>query len=160
MSIDMLCALIYNRVLIAAILAWVTGQFLKPPLDYFLNRRWNWGVIISPGGFPSTHAALVTAVTVSIGIQEGLGSPLFALAVAVTMIVVYDAAGVRRQAGIHAQRINALMKRFFESGQFSEPELKEVLGHTPFEVIAGIILGILISLVVYWLLPANPAKAC
>ena len=76
------------------------------------------------------------------------------------MIVVYDAAGVRRQAGIHAQRINQLMKDFFEGGHIQEKQLKEVLGHTPFEVIAGVILGILISLAVYWLMPVNPATAC
>lgn len=155
----MLGDLLHNRVLIAALLAWVIGQFLKAPLEYFLNKRWNWGVILSAGGFPSSHSALVTSVTLSIGFQEGFGSPLFALAFAVSMIVVYDAAGVRRQAGIHAERINELMKGFFESRQFPEAELKEVLGHTPFEVIAGVILGVLISLAVYWLIPFNLATS-
>lgn len=157
----MWCDLINNRVLITAFLAWVIGQFLKAPLDYFLNKRWNWNVMLSPGGFPSSHSALATSVMLSIGLQEGFSSPLFALAFAFTMIVVYDAAGVRRQAGIHAQRINVLMKAFFEGGHFPEKELKEVLGHTPFEVIAGILLGILISLAAYWLIPIGLAKvAC
>jgi hypothetical protein len=156
----MWCELIHNRVLITAILAWVIGQFLKAPLDYFLNKRWNWNVMLSPGGFPSSHSALATSVTLSIGFQEGFGSSLFAMAFAFNMIVVYDAAGVRRQAGIHAQRINQMMKTFFEGGHIPEKELKEVLGHTPFEVIAGILLGILISLAVYWLMPVNPATVC
>ena len=103
---------------------------------------------------------MVTSVALSIGFQEGFGSPIFALAFAVGMIVVYDAAGVRRQAGIHAERINELMKAFFESRQFPEEELKEVLGHTSFEVFAGIILGILISLLVFWLMPVSPATSC
>jgi len=149
----MLCNLIHNRVLVAAVLAWVIGQFLKFPLDYLLNKRWNWGVIFSAGGLPSSHSSLVTAVALTIGLQEGFDSPLFALAVAIAMIVLYDAAGVRRQAGIHAERINEIMKNFFESGQLPEKELKEMLGHTPFEVITGVVLGVLIGLSLNWLLP-------
>jgi len=156
----MLCNLIHNNVLIAAILSWIVGQFLKAPLDYLLNKRWNWGIILSPGGMPSSHSALVTSVTLAIGLQEGFGSPLFALAFAISMIVIYDAAGVRRQAGIHAERINEMMKSLFEGTGIPEKELKEVLGHTPFEVITGVILGIVISLVLYWLLPVSPATSC
>ncbi len=156
----MLCELLNNTVLVAAVLAWFIGQFLKFPLEYLLNKQWNWGIIISAGGMPSSHSALVTAVTLSIGLQVGFNSPLFALAAAVSMIVIYDAAGVRRQAGIHAERINEMMKTFLESHQFPEDELKEVLGHTPFEVISGVLLGILISLLLYWMFPVSPAKAC
>ncbi|MDP2965540.1 MAG: divergent PAP2 family protein [Pelolinea sp.] len=156
----MLCSLIHNRVLLAAVLAWTIGQFLKAPLDYVLNKRWNWGIILSPGGMPSSHTALVTSVTLAIGFQEGFASPLFALSFAIGMIVVYDAAGVRRQAGIHAERINEMMKSFFENRGIPEKELKEVLGHTPFEVITGVILGILISLVLFWLFPFSPATSC
>jgi acid phosphatase family membrane protein YuiD len=141
---------IHNQVVIAATLAWLIGQFLKFPLDHFLNKRWNWGIIFSSGGLPSSHSSLMTAVTLTIGLQEGFGSPVFALSAAVAMIVIYDAAGVRRQAGIHAERINEIMQHFFESGQLPEKELKEMLGHTPFEVLAGILLGVIISLVLYW----------
>ncbi len=156
----MLCSLFHNYVLIAAILSWIIGQFLKAPLDYVLNKRWSWGIILSPGGMPSSHSALITSVTLAIGLQEGFGSPLFALAIAISMIVIYDAAGVRRQAGIHAERINKMMKSFFEGTGIPEKELKEVLGHTPFEVITGVILGIIISFVIFWLLPFNPATSC
>jgi len=149
----MLADLINNRVVIVAMLAWVIGQFLKFPVDYLLNKRWNWGIMFSAGGMPSSHSSLVTAVTLTIGLQDGFGSSVFALSAAIAMIVIYDAAGVRRQAGIHAERINEIMTHFFESGQLPEKELKEMLGHTPFEVITGIILGILISLVMYWAFP-------
>jgi len=145
--------LIHNRVLVSAVLAWVIGQFLKFPLDYLLNKRWNWGIIFSAGGLPSSHSSLVTAVSLTIGLQEGFDSPLFALAAAIAMIVVYDAAGVRRQAGMHAERINQIMKTFFESGQLPEKELKEMLGHSPFEVITGVALGVLISLLMTWMMP-------
>lgn len=156
----MLCALIHNNVLIAAILSWTIGQFLKAPLDYVLNKSWNWGIILSPGGMPSSHSALVTSVTLAIGLQEGFASPLFALSFAISMIVVYDAAGVRRQAGIHAERINEMMKSIFEGSGIPEKELREVLGHTPFEVITGVILGVLIGLTLYWLVPFSPATSC
>ena len=146
-------SLINNRVLITGLLAWVIGQSLKFPLEYLLNRRWNWGILFSPGGMPSSHSALVTSVALVIGMQEGFGSPLFALAFALAVIVVYDAAGVRRQAGIHAERINELMKTFLESRRLPEGELKEVLGHTTFEVIAGILLGFLITFMVNWIMP-------
>jgi len=156
----MLCSLIHNNVLIAALLSWTIGQFLKAPLDYVLNKRWNWGIILSPGGMPSSHSALVTSVTLAIGLQEGFDTPLFALSFAISMVVIYDAAGVRRQAGIHAERINEMMKSFFKGSGIPDKELMEVLGHTPVEVITGVILGIIISIVLYWLLPLSPATSC
>ena len=142
-----------NRVLIAGVSAWVIGQFLKFPLEYIFNKRWNWGIMFSSGGMPSSHSALVTAVALSIGFRDGFNTSLFALAMAMAMIIIYDAAGVRRQAGIHAERINEIMKSFIESRQFQEEDLKEMLGHTPFEVIAGVLLGFVISLVLFGLLP-------
>ena len=143
----MIAELLQNRVLIVAVTAWLAGQLLKFPLEYILNKRWNWGIMFSSGGLPSSHSALVTAVALSIGFQDGFDTSIFALAVAIGMIVIYDAAGVRRQAGIHAERINEIMKNFIESRRFPEEDLKEMLGHTPFEVITGVILGVLISLV-------------
>jgi len=149
----MIAELLQNRVLIAAVAAWVVGQFLKFPLEYILNKRWNWGIIFSAGGMPSSHSALVTAVALSIGFQGGFDTPIFALATAIAMVIIYDAAGVRRQAGIHAERINEIMKDFIERGRIQEEDLKEMLGHTPFEVITGVLLGALISWAVFGLLP-------
>jgi hypothetical protein len=137
-------------VVVAGFWAWLIAQFLKFPTDFFLNRRWNWMIMFSSGGLPSSHSALVTAVTLMVGLQEGFGSALFAVSAALAVIVIYDAAGVRRQAGIHAKRINEIMKHFFESGQLPEKELKEMLGHTPFEVISGILLGLVICFSVYY----------
>jgi acid phosphatase family membrane protein YuiD len=149
----MLGDLISNRIVIAAVLAWVIGQFLKFPMEYLLNKQWDWGIMFSAGGMPSSHSSLVTAVSLTIGMQEGFDSAIFALSGALAMIVIYDAAGVRRQAGIHAARINEIMKNFFESGQLPEKELKEMLGHTPFEVVSGVFLGVLISLLINWWMP-------
>ena len=149
----MIDGFLQNRVLVAGVFAWVVGQFLKFPLEYIFNKHWNWGIMFSSGGMPSSHSALVTAVALSIGFQDGFDTSIFALATAMAMIIIYDAAGVRRQAGIHAERINEIMKNFIESRHFEEEDLKEMLGHTPFEVIAGVLLGFFISLMVFGLLP-------
>ena len=146
--------LIHNKVVITGLFAWFVGQGLKFPFDFLFNKKWNWRILFSPGGMPSSHSALVTSVALAIGLQEGFGSAVFALATALAMIVVYDAAGVRRQAGIHAERINAIMKSFLEGRRLEEEELREVLGHTTFEVIAGIILGVIITFTIRWLVPA------
>lgn len=142
-----------NKVVVAAIISWVLGQGLKFPLEYLLNKRWDWTIMFSSGGLPSSHSSLVTAVALTIGFVDGFDTSLFALAASIGLIVIYDAAGVRRQAGIHAERINEIMRNFLESRHFQENDLKEMLGHTPFEVVSGFLLGVLISLVVVFLLP-------
>lgn len=149
--------LVNNRIFITAILAWSLGQFLKVPIEYLTKRRWNWALWFSSGGMPSSHSSLMVATTLSIGLYDGFDSPLFALAFAVSMIVVYDAAGVRRQAGYHAQKINLLFEELFSGHPISQERLKEVLGHTPRQVLGGIVLGTLIALIVYGLFPpVNP----
>ncbi len=145
--------LLSNRVLMTAVVAWVLGQFLKLPGYYILHHKWNWGVIFSPGGLPSSHSSLMTATTLSIGLFHGFSNPLFGLAMAVSMIVIYDATGVRRQAGLHARVINEIMEEIFAGRPIPEKQLREVLGHTPVEAIVGILLGILIALAIWLLFP-------
>lgn len=149
----MVKALINNKVVIAAMISWLLGQGLKFPFEYLFNKRWDWTIMFSTGGLPSSHSAVMTAVALSIGLIDGFDTSLFALAAATGLIVIYDATGVRRQAGFHAERINQIMRAFFESGRFMDNDLKEMLGHTPFEVFSGILLGAIISLVVIFLLP-------
>lgn len=143
-------AVLNNNVLMTAVLAWFLAQILKPPLEYLRKGHWNWGYLASAGGMPSSHSALVVGATTGIGLHEGFDKPLFALAVAITMIVVYDAAGVRRQAGIHAHKINILIEELLAGHPISDKQLLEVLGHTPLEVLAGVLLGIVVG-IVYWL---------
>ncbi|MEW5941091.1 MAG: divergent PAP2 family protein [Chloroflexota bacterium] len=137
--------LLQNHVLIGALTAWLIAQVLKPPMEYLRTREWHWGLLLSAGGMPSSHSALIVGVTHGIGLFFGFDSPLFALAVAITMIVVYDAAGVRRQAGMHAERINALFSELLQGHIWDENELREVLGHTPLEVAGGVLLGLVAS---------------
>jgi acid phosphatase family membrane protein YuiD len=140
-----LMALFQNKVLIAGLVAWLLAQIIKMPLDYFYTRRWNWALLLTTGGMPSSHSSLMTGTVFAIGLYHGFDNPLFALGVAITMIVTYDAAGVRRQAGIHAQRINVLFDELLRGHSVNERDLREVLGHTPLEVIGGILLGLIVA---------------
>ena len=138
-----------NYVLITALIAWGIAQLLKVPLNYLKTRKWQWSLFFSAGGMPSSHSALISSTTLAIGFFSGFGSPLFALALAIAMIVVYDAAGIRQQAGKHAQKINLILEALFQGNPISDTQLKEVLGHTPFEAIMGVILGTVVAVVVW-----------
>ncbi len=142
--------IIGNPVLFIGLFAWGLAQFLKVPIEYILHHRINWGLMFSSGGMPSSHSALITSITLSIGLIYGFDSPVFALAFAIAMIVVYDAAGVRREAGRHAEKINILINEFFSGYPISEKQLKEVIGHTPAQVLAGVLLGLGTALLFFW----------
>lgn len=139
-----------NKVLIAVMIAWLLAQALKIPTEYLRSRRWMWAMFFAAGGMPSSHTALMVAGTLAVGLYHGFDNPLFAIAVGATMIIAHDAAGVRRQAGKHAERINLLVGELLHGHTLKEEELKEVIGHTPLEVIGGIILGLLVA-IVQWL---------
>jgi hypothetical protein len=98
---------------------------------------------------PSSHSAISTATALAIGLHEGFNSSLFALAMTLATIVVYDAVSIRRQAGIHAEWINKIVEVILKSGNFSYKKLQEVLGHTPFEAMAGVVLGICMALIMW-----------
>ena len=139
-------AVFQNKALMAGLIAWLLAQVIKLPLDYLYSRKWNWALLLTTGGMPSSHSSLLTATTLGIGLYHGFDNPIFAIAVAITMVVVYDAAGVRRQAGIHAQRINVLFNELLHGHMLNEKDLREVLGHTPLEVIGGILLGFIVAI--------------
>ena len=136
-----------NKVLIAVLVAWLLAQTLKIPTEYMRSRRWMWAMFFAPGGMPSSHSALLVSGTLAVGLYAGFDTPLFGIAVAITMIVVHDAAGVRRQAGMHAERINLLFDELLKGHMWDENALKEVIGHTPLEVVGGILLGLLVAFV-------------
>ncbi len=144
--------LLTNKALVAAAAAWSLAQIIKLPLEYWLHHEWNWHLLISAGGMPSSHSALVTGVTASVGMTQGFDSPVFAVAVVLAMIVIYDATGVRRHAGDQARVLNLMIDELFTGHPLAEKELKEVLGHTPREVVAGIALGIIVAILVVNLL--------
>jgi acid phosphatase family membrane protein YuiD len=138
--------MLQNDVLMCVAVAWLIAQFSKPFIQYLRTREWAWSWFFSAGGMPSTHSAIITAATTAIGIRMGLSSPEFAFSVAVSMIVLYDAAGVRRQAGEHARVINAIIDDLAHGHPLKEENLKELLGHTPGEVIIGTLVGVIVAL--------------
>jgi len=144
-----------NPVGVSTMAGWILGQLIKVPVEYLRHKRWDWTLLLNAGGMPSSHSALITSVTTSVGLNVGWSSPLFALAIALTGIVVYDATGVRRQAGIQAERINQIVRELLHLKKLDETEvtyLREIIGHTPFEAAAGVLFGILIALAVQWIM--------
>lgn len=137
-----LAPLLRNGVLIAALAAWALAQIVKLPLAYARSRRWEWVLLFRAGGMPSSHSALVAAVAHGIGLTAGFGTPLFALAVVLAMIVIYDATDIRRQAGRHAEVINTIVNDLVEGHPLRQEQLREVLGHSPFEALVGMLMGV------------------
>lgn len=132
-----------NHVLISALIAWSLAQVLKIPIHYLQTRERDWSLLLRAGGMPSSHSALVSGIAHGIGLSQGFNSPLFALSVAFAMVVIYDATGIRRQAGRHAIIINAIVKDLVEGHpEHVSEKLKEVLGHSPAEAAVGVIMGI------------------
>lgn len=135
-----------NRVIQAAALAWAVAQALKVMLTLAISRRFDKSRVLGSGGMPSSHSAMVCAMLMTIGYREGFSSSIFALAFCFSGVVMYDAAGVRRSAGRNAQVINQLMDMLSGNGYtFDEQRLKELVGHTPIQVLAGALLGTLIG---------------
>lgn len=147
-----LLAVTRNGVLIAALTAWALAQIVKLPIEYGRTRRWNWVLLFRAGGMPSSHSALVAAAAHGIGLTLGFDSPFFAGAVVVAMVVIYDATGIRRQAGRHAEIINTIINDLVEGHPLHQEQLGEVLGHSPMEAIVGMLMGVVLAqLIVPWL---------
>jgi len=135
--------LLNNKLLFWSLISCLTAQVLKIFFNFFYSGEFKIGIIFETGGMPSSHSALITALTSGLGMNLGFDDPIFALAVGISLIVMYDASGVRRSAGLNAKEINKLSKSLDEN---SSVNLKETLGHSKFEVIVGSILGPLIAL--------------
>jgi acid phosphatase family membrane protein YuiD len=144
-------AIFTNHVLIAALNAWAIAQIIKVPLEYIQLKKWNWSLLLRAGGMPSSHSALAAASAHSIGVIEGFNTPLYAIAFILAVIVIYDATGIRRQAGKHAEIINMIITDLTSGHPLKEEQLREVLGHTPLEALAGTLLGIIVAHL-HWLL--------
>jgi len=129
-----------------ALLAWAIAQVLKVVLTSARERRLNLRVLAETGGMPSSHAAIVMGLTAAVGRLNGLTSAPFAIALIFSVVVMYDAQGVRRAAGRQAAVLNRLVDDLVSLRQFKDDRLRELLGHTPFEVLVGAALGIAVGL--------------
>ena len=134
-----------NAVLAWGLAACGLAQFSKLLFELIFKQRWRPSVLIETGGMPSSHSALVTGTAAGVGLQLGFNDPVFALASTIAFIVMYDASGIRRSAGLTAAKVNQISKNNFNELS-SDNTLKESLGHTKIEVLVGSILGPIVAL--------------
>ncbi|SJZ36995.1 divergent PAP2 family protein [Garciella nitratireducens] len=144
-----LSEIIQNKVLIIAIIAWLVAQILKVIFTLILEKKIDFMRFVGAGGMPSSHSAFSMALTTTIGKIYGWSSPIFAISLSFSLIVMYDAAGVRRAAGEQARILNKIIYDLQNHRKIIEGRLKELIGHTPKQVIVGALLGIAISNLLY-----------
>ncbi|PKA53338.1 hypothetical protein AXF42_Ash010068 [Apostasia shenzhenica] len=160
-----LCTLTANPTFVSGFLAWAVAQMIKVALNFFVERRFDLGILFSCGGMPSSHSSLCMALTASVAFWHGVGDSLFPVCLGFSLIVMYDAIGVRRHAGMQAeycklrsvciylwsyipfQVLNKIVEDLFQGHPMRQRKLKEILGHTPLQVVAGALLGILVAYV-------------
>ena len=141
--------LLSNYPLMSAVLAWFVAQVIKTAIDAYFNKGINWERMTGSGGMPSSHSSTVISLAIATGISYGVDSTLFAIALIFAIVVMYDATGVRRETGKQAVILNRLLldNPFSWTGKEFEKKLKEYVGHSPFQVLMGAILGILIAVI-------------
>lgn len=137
--------MIPNQALIAGVVALTLAQLIKFVTVWVKKRKIDIRTLVTTGGMPSSHTGLVVGLTTTVGILEGVHSPLFDVSLVFAFIVMYDAAGVRQAAGKQARILNKIVEELQHSLSFKESHLKELLGHTPREVIGGAILGVAVA---------------
>ncbi len=149
----------YNYVMTVAIVSWCAAQIIKTLIHFIQTKSFNPERLFGAGGMPSSHSALVCSATIALCRKCGFASSEFAIMFILAMVVMYDAMGVRRSAGLHAKEINRINRIFAikeikpldeanSQKTTKKKELKEYLGHTPFEVLGGALLGILIAMII------------
>jgi len=141
-------SLLENHLLWVSLIACFIAQGLKLVIEFIREGKFNARSLFTTGGMPSAHSALVASLATGVGIKEGWESTNFAIALLFAIIVMFDAAGVRQAAGKQARLLNQIVDELFqEHKEFNQEKLKELLGHTPLQVIVGVILGVIIALI-------------
>ncbi len=140
--------LLDNRILVAALIAWVIAQLSKTIYELIRYRKLILSRMVSAGGMPSSHSALVMSLATATARVAGIDSAAFAISLVLAVIVMYDAAGVRRAVSIQARILNQMIDEAFEGKPFAEKRLRELIGHTPTQVLVGGLLGVGVALVI------------
>lgn len=139
-----------NKVLIITLIVWVIAQSVKVVIGVIQEKRFNFKWFIGTGGMPSSHAAGATALATTSGLYLGFDSVTFALAAVFALVTMFDAQGVRRATGQQAQILNKILDDIYWRGKVESGQLKELVGHTPIQVFVGMLLGIIVSLFLYY----------
>ncbi len=140
-----------NKILMAALIGWFSAQLAKTVVHLCIYREWKFERMVGSGGMPSSHAATVCALSTSALLHYGIGSPIFALCFVLAAVVLHDARGVRLETGKQARMITAItnfIEKSYNRDVFPEMELKELVGHTPLQVLVGSLQGVVVGLLV------------
>ena len=148
MTQDIFKQIVQNKIFMSTVLAWIIAQSIKVTIGVVRQKRFDFRWFVGPGGMPSSHAAGAACLATAIGFEYGFDSVYFALAASFAVVVMFDAQGVRRFTGKQARILNKIMDDIYWQGRIHEGRLRELIGHTPVEVIAGCLLGILIAVFV------------
>ena len=143
---------VHNKVVITTFVGWFAAQVAKVIRGVWVEKKFNFKWLIGTGGMPSSHAAGVVALTTGVGLYEGVHTALFAVTLMFTIIVICDAQGVRLATGKQAEILNTIMEDIYWKKRIQEEKLKELIGHTPIEVIIGILIGLVVAFGLYLLL--------
>lgn len=138
--------LIQNKIFMTTLSAWVIAQTIKVSIGVIRQKRFDFRWFVGTGGMPSSHAAGASCLATAIGLEYGFNSVYFALAASFAIVVMFDAQGVRRATGRQAHILNKIMEDIYWRGRIDETRLRELVGHTPIEVIGGFLLGVIIAL--------------
>jgi len=138
--------IIKNKIFMTTLLAWLIAQTIKVVIGIISQRRFDFRWFVGTGGMPSSHASGASCLATAIGFEYGFSSVHFALAAAFAIVVMFDAQGVRRATGKQAHILNKITEDIYWQGRIDEGRLRELIGHTPVEVIMGFLLGVIIAL--------------
>ena len=146
---DIFLQLTKNKILLTTLLAWVIAQAIKVLLGVVRNKRLDFRLFVGTGGMPSSHAAGASCLAAAVGLECGFSSVYFALAAIFAIVVMFDAQGVRRASGKQARILNKITEDIYWQGKIHDGRLRELIGHTPVEVIVGFFIGILIAVLAH-----------
>ncbi|HDQ26085.1 MAG TPA: divergent PAP2 family protein [bacterium] len=148
-AMNVLHTILTNKIFYVTFSTWFIAQVMKVLIFLIINRKFDFRLLVGTGGMPSSHTATVTAVTMCIGLATGFDTPVFMVCLCFAIVVISDAMGVRRAAGRQAAVLNKIMDEMAEHKFKYEKRMKELLGHTPLEAIAGIVIGIILPLLMF-----------
>lgn len=137
--------IIKNKIFMTTLSAWVIAQTVKVSIGVIREKKFDFRWFVGTGGMPSSHAAGASCLATTVGLEYGFSSVYFALAAAFALVVMFDAQGVRRASGKQARILNKITEDIYWQGRIDESRLRELIGHTPIEVIVGFLLGVLIA---------------
>ena len=143
---EIVSQLLKNKILMTTLSAWIIAQTIKVTIGVIRQKKFDFRWFVGTGGMPSSHAAGASCLATSVGMENGFSSVYFALAASFAIVVMFDAQGVRRATGRQARILNRITEDIYWKGRIDEVRLRELIGHTPIEVVAGFLLGVIIAL--------------